>query len=93
MSWCRNVENQPSSRLIPLDMKKSKTPLPALGKGQLWKTDNGYIQIYQVGKQLVDYKMMKRPGAQAVRTQATTIDTLQEYLKTHKAVLVNDVAA
>jgi len=50
---------------------------------------NGYIQIWNVGKRLIDYKMMKQPGQRAVRTQATGIDTLKEYLKTHKAVLVN----
>jgi hypothetical protein len=31
--------------------------------------------------------MMKEPGKRAVRTQATRINTLKEYLKTLKAVL------
>jgi hypothetical protein len=70
-------------------MKKNKKPLPSLEKGQLWKTDSGYIQIWDIGKRLIDYKMMKEPGKRAVRTQATTIDTLKEYLKTRKAVLSN----
>jgi len=74
-------------------MKKSKKPLPLLEKGQLWKTDTGYIQIWNIGKRLIDYKMMKQPGQKAVRTQGTRIDTLDEYLKTQKAVLVNDVTA
>jgi hypothetical protein len=63
--------------------------LPPLTKGQLWKTDNGYIQIWHIGKRLIEYKMMKRPDQRAVRTQATGIDALKEYLKTQKAVLVN----
>jgi len=67
----------------------SKKPLPPLAKGQLWKTDNGYIQIWHIGKRLIEYRMMKRPGQRAVRTQATGIDTLRGYLQTHKAVLVN----
>ena len=58
-------------------------------KGQLWKTECGYIQIRDIGKRLIDYRMMKEPGRRAVRTQATTIDTLKEYLKTQKAVLFN----
>jgi hypothetical protein len=41
-------------------MKKSKKPLPPLEKGQLWKIDTGYIQIWDIGKTLVDYKMMKQ---------------------------------
>jgi hypothetical protein len=70
-------------------MNKSKQPLPQLEKGQLWKTNTGYIQIRHIGKRLIDYKMMKQPGQKAVRTQGTRIDTLKEYLKTQKAVLAN----
>ncbi len=62
-------------------------PLPHLEQGQLWKTQNGYIQIWHIGKRLIDYKMMKKLGKKAVRTQTTAINTLAEYLKTHKAVL------
>jgi hypothetical protein len=64
-----------------------------LEKGQLWKTDSGYIQIWDIGKRLIDYKMMKQPGIRGVRTQATTIETLKEYLKTQKAVLAKASAA
>jgi hypothetical protein len=84
---CRNEQNHLGSCLTQLDMKKNKKPLPPLEKGQLLKTDTGYIQIFDIGKTLVDYKMTKQPGNKAVRTQATTIDTLKEYLKTQKAVL------
>lgn len=69
-------------------MKNSKQPLPPLEKGQLWKTDAGYIQVWHVGKRLIDYKMMRQPGQKAVRTQATAIDTLRTYLKDNGAVLV-----
>jgi hypothetical protein len=68
-------------------MKKPKQSSPPLAEGQLWKTDAGYIQIWHFGKRLVDYKMMKQLGQRAVRTQGTGIGTLQDYLKTHKAVL------
>ena len=74
-------------------MKTSKKPSPPLEKGQLWKTDIGYIQIRDVGKKLIDYKMMKEPGKKAVRTQATGIDTLKDYLKDNAAVLINVSAA
>ena len=70
-------------------MKTSKKPLVPLEKGQLWKTDSGYIQIWDIGKRLIDCKRMKEPGKRGVKTQATSIDTLTEYLKTQKAVLFN----
>lgn len=69
--------------------KNDRNSSAVLTKGQLWKTDNGYIQIWNVGKRLIDYKMMKQPGQRAVRTQATGIDTLTEYLRNQKAVLVS----
>lgn len=70
-------------------MQKGKKPLPPLEKGQLGKTDTGYIQIWHIDNRLIEYKMMKEPGKRAVRTQATRIDTLQEYLKTQRAVLTD----
>jgi hypothetical protein len=68
-------------------MKTVPKLLPALEKGQLWKTDTGYIQIWHIGKRLMEYKMMKQLGQKAVRTQTTAIETLSAYLKIHKAVL------
>jgi hypothetical protein len=70
-------------------MKKRTKFLPPLTEGQLWKTDNDYIQICHIGKRLIDYKMMKEPGQRRAWTHVTGIDTLQEYLKTQKAALVN----
>jgi len=70
-------------------MKKRTKPLPPLTKGQLWKTDTGYVLIWHIGKRLIDYKMKKEPGQRAVRTQGTGIETLAKYLRTQKAVLVN----
>jgi len=70
-------------------MKTGTKLLPQLEQGQLWKTDTGYIQIWHIGKRLIDYKMMKQPGRKAVRTQATSIDTLKTYLKDNAAILTN----
>ena len=89
MFRCQNEQNQPGKGLIQLEMKKHTKPFPPLAEGQLWKTDTGYVLIWHIGKRLIDYKMMKEPGQRAVRTQGTGIDTLAEYLKIHKAVLVN----
>jgi hypothetical protein len=70
-------------------MKTRTTLLPPLVKGQIWKTASVYIQIWHIGKRLIDYRMLKQLGQKAVRTQTTAIDTLNEYLKFHSAVLIN----
>jgi hypothetical protein len=64
-----------------------KASSPALAKGQIWKTKQNYIQITDIGKSLVDYKMMKTLG-QMHRTQTTVHATMEYYLKTNKARLV-----
>jgi hypothetical protein len=66
--------------------KNDNNASPVVAKGQLWKTDNGYIQIWNIGKRLIDYKMMNQPRRKAVLTQSTGIDTLEKYLETQKAV-------
>ena len=63
--------------------------MTSLAKGQLWKTDKGYIEVWHIGKRLIDYRMMKEPGQKRVKTQETRVDTLQTYLKDNAAVLVN----
>jgi hypothetical protein len=60
---------------------------PALAKGQLWKTKQNYIQITDIGKSLVDYRMMRKLG-QMRRTQTTVHATMEYYLKTNKARLI-----
>ena len=83
-------QSHPGDSPTATDMKKNeKNSSPMLIKGQLWKTDKGYIQIWHIGKLLIDYKMMKELGRKAVRTQATAISTLEEYLKDNAAVLVS----
>ena len=69
---------------IKANKKKS---LPALANGQLWKTENAYIQIVELGKRLIDYRMMRQLG-QSRRTQTSTIETMENYLKTNEARLV-----
>jgi hypothetical protein len=69
---------------IKANRKKS---LPALASWQLWKTETAYIQIVDLGKRLIDYRMMRELG-QARRTQTSSIETMEKYLKTNKARLV-----
>ena len=60
----------------------------ALAKGQLWKLDNAYIQIVELGKILIHYKMMKQLGQMQVKTRMSTVDTMGIYLKSNRARLV-----
>ncbi len=64
-----------------------KKPLPALANGQLWKTEKGHIRIVELGKMLVHYKMLK-DLRQMRRTQMSRINTMEGYLKTNGAQLV-----
>ena len=60
--------------LIQLNMKTNgKKSSPALAKGQLWSTAKGHIQIVELGKMLVHYKML-RDLRQMRRTQMSRID-------------------
>jgi hypothetical protein len=68
-------------------MKAGTKLFPQLERGQLWKTNEGYIHIWHIGKRLVDYRMMKQLGQKAVKTHTTAIETLNEYLKRQEAVL------
>ena len=75
------------SRMRTTTAHNRKTSSPALAKGQLWKTKESYIQITDIGKTLVDYRMMRKLG-QMRRTQTTVHATMEDYLKTNKARLV-----
>jgi hypothetical protein len=68
-----------------------KKSTPALAKGQLWRTEKGHIQIADLGKMLVHYKML-RELHQMRRTQMSRIDTMLGYLKTNGAQLVESSA-
>ena len=68
---------------------KRKTAPPPLAKGQLWKINDAYIQIVELGKRLIQYKMLRQQGQRAVRTQMTGIEELETYLKANAAQLVD----
>ena len=68
-----------------------KKSSPALAKGQLWSTAKGHIRIVELGKMLVHYKML-RDLRQMRRTQMSRIDTMEVYLKTNRAQLVEESA-
>jgi len=74
--------------LMSVKMKSnSRKPRPSLANGQLWKTENAYIQIVELGKRLIDYRMMRELG-QARRIQTSSIETMEKYLRANEARLV-----
>jgi hypothetical protein len=72
---------------------KRKSAAPPLAKGQLWRTENAYVQIVELGKRLIHYKMPRELGQRAVKTHTVGIETLESYLKTHRARLLEETAS
>jgi hypothetical protein len=65
----------------------TKKFLPALANGQRWKTKDAYIEIVQLGKALIDYKLLRELG-QRRRTQTTTFKNMEDYLKLNEGRLM-----
>ncbi len=60
---------------------------PPLAKGQIWKTKHLHIQIVQLGKILVHYKLLEHLD-QMRSTQMSRIEVLAEYLRNNRARLL-----
>jgi hypothetical protein len=67
---------------------RCKNPPPVLTKGQLWKTDQAYIHIVELGKTLLHYRMTRSLKQKGVITQMSAIATMVKYLKSNEARLV-----
>jgi hypothetical protein len=68
--------------------KQNQAPPPALAKGQLWKLSHAYIEIVELGKRLLQYRMMTRPDERGARTLMSGVDTMWGYLRSRHAKLV-----
>lgn len=60
---------------------------PELAKGQFWKTALGLIQIVDLGKSLVYYRVSRNPGA-ATFTRMLRREAFQQQLNATAATLV-----
>ncbi|HXP61480.1 MAG TPA: hypothetical protein VN829_13370 [Dongiaceae bacterium] len=67
---------------------RCKNPRPVLSKGQLWKTDQAYIRIVELGKTLLHYRMSRSQTQKGVATQMSAIGTMVDYLKSNEARLI-----
>jgi hypothetical protein len=62
-----------------------------LAQGQVWKTKDSHVEIVQLGKLLVHYRMLKGLK-QTRRTQISRVDAVEDYLKTNQAKLVGGIS-
>jgi len=67
---------------------KTKRAFPTLAKGQLWKMKHAYVQIVDLGKRIIHFRMMERLGEADVRIQMSPMHTLYGYLQARQARLV-----
>lgn len=74
--------------------KKQHTAGPAspavLARGQLWKLNHFYIQIVELGKRIIHYRMLsdlREPGA---KIKTSSIDVLWGYLQSRRAELIQN---
>ena len=61
-----------------------------LAKGQLWKLNHLYIQIVQLGKKVIEYRMLSDLKETGARTKTSGPDVLCGYLRSRRARLVHD---
>jgi hypothetical protein len=51
-----------------------------LQPGQLWKLEQGYVEVVEVGKRLVHYKTLRQPDQRAAVTRMIGVEALLKYL-------------
>lgn len=68
---------------------QEKNCVQKLEAGQLWKIEQGYLYIVELGKRLIHYKMLKQPNQKAVATRLIAVQALVNYLKSNEAELVS----
>jgi hypothetical protein len=71
-------------------MKSSRSAaLPALEKGQLWKTKTAQVEIMEMGKLLAHYRFFT-DGRTRVSTTMARVRMIQDYLKANGGKLVKN---
>jgi len=70
-----------------------RRPGSELAEGQIWKLQHVYIQIVQMGKTLLHYRMMDFLGQRGVRTQISSVSVMKDYLYSRHARLMRGYTA
>src|SRR3954463_13474677 len=71
--------------------QKNRIPSKPLQSGQIWKMDDANLEIQEVGKLLVHYKL-SRGNAKRVPISLSGIDAVEKFLKDNGAVLARKSA-
>jgi len=67
--------------------KKKGVTIQPFQSGQIWQMENSQVRIGEVGKTLVEYKLLKGDTNRGP-IRLTGKPALQDYLRVHKAVLL-----
>jgi hypothetical protein len=60
-----------------------------LATGQLWKLNHFYIQIVELGRKLIHYRMLSDLKETGARIKTSGVDVMWGYLKSRHAQLVH----
>jgi len=58
-------------------------------KGQLWKLNHLYIQVVDLGKKFIHYKMLNDLKETGARIKTSGVDVMWDYLRSRGAELVH----
>jgi hypothetical protein len=72
--------------MVKMMMMNSERPL---AKGQVWKTRVADIEIIDLGRKLIRYRITKQLGHRRFSMQISGIEALENYLKANAARLVH----
>lgn len=67
--------------------EEGRSSLEELKAGQLWKTQERFLQVMDVGKTLVHYRILRSPNQKVSATRVANQGEMIEYLKRNKASL------
>ena len=62
---------------------------PQMAQGQVWRIDDAYLYIVEIGRRMIYYKMARQAGERTLATQMIGIDALAAYLKATEATLMS----
>jgi hypothetical protein len=67
----------------------SDKPSPQMAQGQVWRIDDAYLHIVEIGRRMIYYKMTRQAGERTLATQMIGIDALAAYLRATEATLMS----
>ena len=72
---------------------QEKNCVQSLEAGQLWKTEDAHVYIVELGKRIIQYKLLRKPDPRTAVTQMIRIEALANYLRQTEAQLVGNAGA